>query len=113
MAELELAEHGDGEAARAWLERAAEAPPDPLYVCSHCAAEFRDWEPLCPRCRSFDSLAWRAPPRAVALVDPAPWREAVPGSSGSTASVPGAAGATGAIPTITTATPIDAARRGG
>jgi HemY protein len=65
MAALEEAEHGDGAAARAWLARAAEAPPDPLWVCKSCGAESRDWQPLCPRCRVFDSLAWQVPTRAV------------------------------------------------
>jgi HemY protein len=65
MAALEEAEHGDGAAARVWLARAAEAPPDPLWICNSCAAESRDWQPLCPRCRRFDSLAWQVPARAV------------------------------------------------
>jgi HemY protein len=65
MAALEEAEHGDGAAARVWLARAAEAPPDKLWICNSCGAESRDWQPLCPRCRAFDSLAWEVPTRAV------------------------------------------------
>lgn len=62
MAELEEAEHEDHAAARAWLVRAAAAPtPDSAYVCRNCGAEAAEWTPLCPRCRSFDSLAWRPP----------------------------------------------------
>jgi HemY protein len=75
MAALEEAEHGDGAAARRWLARAAEAPPDPLFVCTSCGAESREWEPLCPRCRAFDSLAWRAPSHAVPALPPYPGRE--------------------------------------
>src|SRR5260221_1147603 len=65
MGALEEAEHGDGAAAGAWLARAAEAPPDPLWVCTSCGAESRDWQPLWPRCRPFDRLAWQVPTRAV------------------------------------------------
>jgi HemY protein len=68
MAALEEAEHGDGAAARLWLGRAGEAPPEPLWVCASCAAESRDWQPLCTRCRGFDSLVWRTPARAVAAL---------------------------------------------
>ncbi|HZS81654.1 MAG TPA: heme biosynthesis HemY N-terminal domain-containing protein [Stellaceae bacterium] len=71
MARLEEAEHGDGAAARAWLARIGEAPPDPLYVCAACAAESRQWQPLCPRCRAFDSFEWQSPARALpALPEP-------------------------------------------
>ena len=63
MAELEE-EHGDVPAARAWLARAAAAPPDPVHVCRACAAENLEWHPLCPRCRDFDTLEWRTPSRA-------------------------------------------------
>jgi len=65
MAALEEAEHGDGTAARSWLARAAEAPADPVWICNSCGAESRDWQPLCPRCRAFDSLTWQIPTRAV------------------------------------------------
>lgn len=64
MAELELAERGDGVAARQWLAWATEASPDPLYVCGKCEAEAHHWQPLCPRCHSFDTLSWRSPNRA-------------------------------------------------
>jgi HemY protein len=65
MAALEEAEHGDGAAARSWLARAAEAPPDPLWVCANCEAESHDWQPLCARCRGFDTLSWRRPSHAA------------------------------------------------
>src|SRR5262249_49131516 len=50
MAELEEAASHDGAAARRWLERSAEAPPDPVYQCSACAAEHRSWQAICPNC---------------------------------------------------------------
>jgi len=63
-AALEEAEHGDGAAARLWLARAGEAPPDPVFVCASCGRKARLAAGL-PRCRAFDSLAWQTPTRAV------------------------------------------------
>lgn len=70
MAALEESEHGDGAAARSWLARTAEAPPDPLWVCANCEAESHDWQPLCARCRGFDSLSWRRPSHAGPALAP-------------------------------------------
>jgi HemY protein len=61
MARLEEGEYGPGAGARAWLDRAADAPPDPCWVCGECGAEAREWHALCPACGAFDSLAWRVP----------------------------------------------------
>jgi HemY protein len=65
MARLEEAEHGDLARMREWLDRAAEAAPDPCWVCASCGGENLDWHVLCPRCSNFDALAWRTPARAV------------------------------------------------
>jgi HemY protein len=67
MAELEEGENQDAAAAKRWLERARHAPADPGWVCDSCGAEAPGWEPLCPRCHSFDSLAWRVSDRTAAL----------------------------------------------
>lgn len=72
MAELDERERGDDAMARNWLARAAEAPPDPVYVCASCQAESLTWQPLCPRCRGFATLEWRAPARAVVMLDQSP-----------------------------------------
>jgi len=64
MAELEQGEHGNGEARHTWLERAARGEADATWVCGACGAETQGWEPLCPSCHNFDSLAWRTPDRA-------------------------------------------------
>jgi len=64
MAELEQADHGNGEARHTWLERAARGEADATWVCGNCGAEAHGWEPLCPSCHNFDSLAWRTPDRA-------------------------------------------------
>ena len=63
MARLEEEEHGDPVAARQWLSRAAEAEPDPAWVCRHCAASAPVWHPLCPSCEAFDGLIWASPAR--------------------------------------------------
>jgi HemY protein len=64
MAELEQGEHGNSEARQTWLERAARGEAAPIWVCGACGAESQAWEPLCPSCHNFDSLAWRTPDRA-------------------------------------------------
>jgi len=61
MARLEEGEHPQAGAARDWLDRALAAPADPAYFCVRCGAESSEWQALCPHCRGFDSLAWRAP----------------------------------------------------
>jgi HemY protein len=68
MARLEDSEPGDPEAARQWLERAAGAPLDPCYGCTRCQAENAEWQPLCRQCGSFDTLAWRIPPRGAMAI---------------------------------------------
>ena len=60
-ADAEEAEHGDTEAARRWLLAAAEAVPDPAWVCGDCGAAWRHWTPVCGRCEAFASLAWATP----------------------------------------------------
>jgi HemY protein len=73
MAQLEEAEHGDHAASRQWLERAAIAPPDLVWLCAECSGEAHDWVALCPHCGAFDSLEWKRPVRALpALVAPSP-----------------------------------------
>lgn len=63
MAELEEREHDDREAARQWLLRAADAPGEPVWICGHCGAAAADWHAVCGHCGTFDSFAWRKPPR--------------------------------------------------
>jgi HemY protein len=72
-ARLEEGEHPQSGAAREWLDRALAAPSDPAYVCARCGGESGDWYALCPHCRGFDTLAWRAPAAtaAGAVVAPA------------------------------------------
>jgi len=73
MAELEDSERADAAAARAWLTRAASAPPDPAWVCGACGAVAGAWSARCGACDAFDTLAWKPPPRVEAhLTAPAP-----------------------------------------
>lgn len=71
MARVAEQDRGDKDAARAWLARAAAAPADPAWVCSHCGHVAAHWQPHCPKCQDFDSFAWTQPPGApdMALVD--------------------------------------------
>jgi HemY protein len=72
MAELEQGDRADSAAAHLWLDRAQRAPEEPTWVCTACAAECEIWEPLCPTCQGFDTLAWRVPDRSAARpLDPA------------------------------------------
>jgi HemY protein len=68
MARLEDEEGIDREAVHRWLTRAAEAPPDPAWVCELCGAAHARWQANCSRCGSFDKLAWRAPARVQPLL---------------------------------------------
>jgi HemY protein len=63
MARLEEEEAQNPAAVREWLARAAEAPPDPAWVCEVCGAAHARWQGNCSRCGSFDKLVWRAPAR--------------------------------------------------
>ncbi len=67
MAELNDAENGDMAAAREWLRRASLADPDPAWLCNNCGNAMAEWEPVCGRCESFDTLAWETPPRVTKL----------------------------------------------
>ncbi len=60
MAKLEEGERGPAYA-RTWLERAANAPQGPRWVCGACTRDFTDWSAHCPHCRTFDSLNWQPP----------------------------------------------------
>ncbi len=57
MARLEESDGGHMAAAREWLDRAIAAPPDAGYTCRHCGDMTTEWQTLCRRCGSFDTLA--------------------------------------------------------
>jgi HemY protein len=66
LAELEEGERGDSEAAARWLRKAAEAAPDPAWVCERCGSAHPAWSARCESCGAFASLVWRQPNRAEA-----------------------------------------------
>ncbi len=70
MAELEEAEHADMIAAREWLVRAANAKPDPAWVCEDCGNAANTWTALCGGCGGFDSFRWHRPPRVPGMIAP-------------------------------------------
>ncbi|MFN4088545.1 MAG: heme biosynthesis protein HemY [Alphaproteobacteria bacterium] len=62
MADVEMRENNDPEAARAWLERAVEAEPDPAWVSRETGVALDDWAAV-PGDGGFDTLEWRVPDR--------------------------------------------------
>jgi HemY protein len=66
LAELEEEERGDAEAAARWLRKAAEAAPDPAWVCERCGGAQPGWSARCSACGAFATLVWRQPNRAEA-----------------------------------------------
>lgn len=54
---------GDEEAARNWLDKAAEAEADNAWVCEECGTVADDWSGVCGQCHAFATLAWKQPPR--------------------------------------------------
>lgn len=66
-AEIEERENGDAVTAAGWLRRAAQAAPDPRWLCTACGETAPAWAPVCGACGGFDTLAWRAPAPLAAL----------------------------------------------
>ena len=60
LARLERRERGDERAATAWLTKAADAAPDPSWLCRICGGAHEEWQPVCASCGSFDSLEWQS-----------------------------------------------------
>jgi HemY protein len=83
MAALEEGERPDPRtaqaAARQWLDAAAEAQPDPAWICSVCGHPGEagpasgHWQAVCPHCSGIDSFRWQRPilPSADILMVPA------------------------------------------
>lgn len=61
LAELEVRQNNDSEAAREWLMKAEAAPLDPAWVCDRCGAVAAIWSAVCDECGSFASLSWTTP----------------------------------------------------
>lgn len=78
-ASLEEGENADMASARHWRAEAAKAA-DPVWQCSGCGAVPDEWTPLCPRCGSFDSLAWHVPPEQRVAAPPGGGLPPAPGA---------------------------------
>ena len=61
LARLEEDEHGNTEAAHAWLIKASEAPSDPVWRCGQCGIQHASWSIACSSCGALDTLDWGAP----------------------------------------------------
>ena len=60
LAKLEEQEFNDQAAARAWLDKAAQAAPDASWACTACGTPAKEWMLTCPQCGAVDSMAWVA-----------------------------------------------------
>ncbi len=98
FAELEQSENSDIAAARDWLAKAGDAPPEPTWLCDDCGATAREWSALCGHCGAFDTMHWKAPPRVTAL----------PGAEGDALRSGDAAAPTLAEPGAAAKTPVPA-----
>jgi HemY protein len=84
MAALEEGERADPKTAQAlarqWLDAAAEARPDPAWICTVCGHPGEagpasgHWQAVCPHCSEIDTFRWQRPvlPSADILLAPAP-----------------------------------------
>jgi HemY protein len=61
LARLEREETGNEAKAREWLEMAADAAPDPRWICAACGHGAPEWQALCRHCGHFNSMSWMTP----------------------------------------------------
>lgn len=61
LAKLEAEATGNEARVREWLERAADAPPAPKWLCTSCGSAAMDWEALCHHCGNFNTYGWAVP----------------------------------------------------
>ncbi|MGJ8610951.1 MAG: tetratricopeptide repeat protein, partial [Octadecabacter sp.] len=63
MAAIERGEGSADAVVRGWLAKALTAPRGPQWICDNCQHIHSVWTPVCDNCSSFDTLAWREPPK--------------------------------------------------
>ncbi len=61
LATLEQRQFHNEQAASGWLARAAEAPPDPVWLCGECGQRHEQWVIRCGHCDAFDAIRWDTP----------------------------------------------------
>lgn len=59
MAAIEKGSGADDAVVKGWLARAITAPRGPQWACDKCQTAHANWEPVCNKCNSFDTLSWR------------------------------------------------------
>lgn len=64
LAAIERGTGADDETVRGILARALNASRGPQWCCEKCQSVLAEWQPICPVCEGFDTLAWREPPGA-------------------------------------------------
>lgn len=64
IADLEEQEHGQTEAVRDALRRAALADLDPAWRCAACGSTFPEWHPVCPNCATAGRITWEGASKA-------------------------------------------------
>lgn len=74
LARLEQEETGNEIKARHWMEKAADHPPEPRWICTACNHAESAWSPLCPECKAFNQQEWMIPGAGIAhkTIAPAP-----------------------------------------
>lgn len=68
MAEIE-SELSGADKAQWWFARAAAAPTEEQWVCTHCGHASLDWSLFCPRCQSLDSHVIMVPSQAITSIE--------------------------------------------
>lgn len=67
---------GNPEEAQEALRHVADAEPDPVWRCTHCATVHGAWHPVCEACESTGTIKWGPPteaaPHALRLPQPEP-----------------------------------------
>ena len=61
LAELEERSTKNEEAALAWLEKAAHAPPEKIWICSETGRIYERWHPIAPPHGAFNTIRWDLP----------------------------------------------------
>lgn len=62
MAAIERGEGASDTVVKGWLARALTVSRGPQWICENCQHIHANWKPICENCKSFDTLAWKAPP---------------------------------------------------
>ena len=61
LAAIEQREQTNPEASLRWLEKAAYASHEAMWVCDDCGGAIKEWQAACHSCGAFDRFTWRSP----------------------------------------------------